>query len=285
MKIGLFAVLIFQIRLNWSYKLYSYSLEPESCRHQQMDTRLTVLVKSAPGHIARRRTIRMTWGSNNQKIPNFSLLKFFLLGETDDYLIQDLIQDESAIHKDIIQGDFKDTYENLTNKTVLGFQWTTNYCRNTDFVLTTDDDYLISMKNLRLTLERYTRTKELYMGKEMKNTRVKRDKYHKSYVSEGEFPGKRYPPYINGGAVVYSFRTFVDIFNEMPSAKFIRLEDVFIAKIAWNLGIKPKNNRCFHAKFYNNSFHIIAVHGFLGTDLLKFWKLVDRSKRNRQVCK
>jgi len=48
-------------------------------------------------------------------------------------------------HKDLVQGNFIDSYRNLTLKAVLGLRWLSQYCRQAPFVIKTDDDTFINI--------------------------------------------------------------------------------------------------------------------------------------------
>ena len=58
---------------------------------------------------------------------------------------QEILEYESSLYGDIIQGTFKDTYNNLTLKTVSMLDWVLRYCSDVPFVLKTDDDMYINV--------------------------------------------------------------------------------------------------------------------------------------------
>ncbi|XP_046574631.1 UDP-GalNAc:beta-1,3-N-acetylgalactosaminyltransferase 1-like [Haliotis rubra] len=51
--------------------------------------------------------------------------------------------EEHRKYGDVIQGNFFDTYENLTLKVVTGFQWIARYCPNVSVVAKIDDDVFV----------------------------------------------------------------------------------------------------------------------------------------------
>lgn len=55
---------------------------------------------------------------------------------------------ESAIHKDIIQEGFIDSYNNLTLKSVMLLKQVVTYCKQVDFILKSDDDMFVHVLNL-----------------------------------------------------------------------------------------------------------------------------------------
>lgn len=107
------------------------------------DPVVLIAIKSAIPHFERRQAIRETWGREQDGI-----LTIFLLGIGSDEELQDRINEEDDLYHDIVQSDFLDNYYNNTLKTMSGFKWVFNFCLNTRYVLFSDDDMYISVKNL-----------------------------------------------------------------------------------------------------------------------------------------
>ena len=74
-----------------------------------------VLVHSSTVNFQRRNNIRETWANSNLFM-NHSMRIVFLLGKPKKDSTQALIEHESRLHRDIIQGNFQDEYHNLTHK-------------------------------------------------------------------------------------------------------------------------------------------------------------------------
>ncbi len=58
------------------------------------------------------------------------------------------IDKESALFGDLVQGDFHDSYDNLTMKTISGMRWAVENCPESQFYFLVDDDQYVSPKNL-----------------------------------------------------------------------------------------------------------------------------------------
>ena len=56
-----------------------------------------------------------------------------------------MLLDENNKHGDIVQGDFLDTYHNLSYKAIMGSLWVSEFCNQAEFVVTTDDDMFIDL--------------------------------------------------------------------------------------------------------------------------------------------
>ena len=64
---------------------------------------------------------------------------------TDDTKLQKSISEESSAHGDIVQGEFLDTYHNLSYKAIMGNLWVSEFCEQAEFVVKTDDDIFVDM--------------------------------------------------------------------------------------------------------------------------------------------
>ena len=52
----------------------------------------------------------------------------FCAGKTPDSQLQESIARENELHHDIVQGDFLDTYRNLSYKNIMGQLWASEFC-------------------------------------------------------------------------------------------------------------------------------------------------------------
>ena len=52
----------------------------------------------------------------------------FCAGRTPDSQLQESIARENELHHDIVQGDFLDTYRNLSYKNIMGQLWASEFC-------------------------------------------------------------------------------------------------------------------------------------------------------------
>ena len=61
----------------------------------------------------------------------FQIRVLFLLGTSNENTTytNKLLSDEEKQHGDLIQGNFIDSYYNLTKKTLMGMQWVSYFCR------------------------------------------------------------------------------------------------------------------------------------------------------------
>ena len=114
---------------------------------------LLVIIRSSVRHIERRQEIRRTW-ANQQYFQKFGvpIRHAFILGklsrEDASRSLYLSLEKESELGGDVIVGDFDDTYENLTYKTMTGIRWAKERCPNFQYALLIDDDMQVSLDNL-----------------------------------------------------------------------------------------------------------------------------------------
>ncbi|XP_041356773.1 beta-1,3-galactosyltransferase 1-like [Gigantopelta aegis] len=110
-----------------------------------------IIVHTSTDHFQRRRIMRETWANKNIfKTVNLRIVFFF--GLTKDKTTQELIENESIVYGDVVQGDFLDTYHNLTHKGVLAYRWTQDFCQQAEMIVKVDDDVFL---NVFILLETY----------------------------------------------------------------------------------------------------------------------------------
>ena len=52
---------------------------------------------------------------------------------------------ESEKFGDIVQGNFKDAYRNMTYKNVFGLLWASMFCEQAEFIVKSDDDMYVDL--------------------------------------------------------------------------------------------------------------------------------------------
>ena len=69
----------------------------------------------------------------------------FPLGLSDNKIVNQNIRSEGKLHGDILQGNFVDTYHNLSYKAVMTIRWTARYCQQIKFLLKVDNDIFVNV--------------------------------------------------------------------------------------------------------------------------------------------
>ncbi|CAK9293524.1 unnamed protein product [Gordionus sp. m RMFG-2023] len=69
---------------------------------------------------------------------------------------------EARKYRDIVQGNFLDSYQNLTYKMIMGFKWIVSRCPKADYILKMDDDIYIDIFKLYVLINKATYLKNVY---------------------------------------------------------------------------------------------------------------------------
>nr|XP_002730446.1 PREDICTED: beta-1,3-galactosyltransferase 1-like [Saccoglossus kowalevskii] len=249
------------------------------------DVYLLILVLSAPKNRLQRKAIRNTWGRGADG-SDVTVRLAFLFGTTMEVKEMQTLRSESEKFGDIVQGDFEDSYANLTLKTIFGLQWTVENCANAAYILKADDDIYVIMDNLLRWLKylRPIRRRLLYTGYLYGHTRVDRNKKTKWYVPEKDYPEMFYPPYISGGAYLLSNEVVREFYRETSMVRPFIFEDVYLGILAKRLHIYAVHNSLFHTTHAGYSkpncqkSKAIAVHGFKSLEMYKFYNELQKNK-------
>ena len=107
------------------------------------DITLVIVIHSHPEHIELRNTLRQTWAQETD-----NTRRIFVVGIIDNKFASDAISRESEDFGDMLQGDFIDSYRNMTYKHLLGYRWIHHHCSEASYVLKSDDDQFVDTLQL-----------------------------------------------------------------------------------------------------------------------------------------
>ena len=157
-------------------------------------------------------------------------------------LAQDALSFEADTYGDIIQGDFLDSYRNLTYKAIMGLRWVSTYCKHAKFLLKTDDDVFVNIFNLVALLRNRTEpAKKSLMCITMPSV-VLRDKGNKWYVTRDEYPNDTYPTYCGGLAFLLTTDVADALFEASLDTPFFWIDDIYVTGIlASKVGVVHEN--------------------------------------------
>ncbi|XP_019717342.1 beta-1,3-galactosyltransferase 2-like [Hippocampus comes] len=235
---------------------------------------LVLMVPVEPKNVAARDAIRSTWGKE-KVVQGKKVLTLFVLGLAEG----PNLQRESELHGDLIQSDFRDTYRNLTIKTMVIMDWLATRCPTADYAMKIDSDMFLNIDNLVLMLQKPDIPQTDYLtGHLMRNSPVIRSKSSKWYVSEETFPDRVYPLYTSGTGYVFSNdlpRKLVEISKRI---KPFDMEDAYVGMCMKELGLAipsppdPSQFRAYYNKFERCMYSKIITSVVKSpTQLIDFW--------------
>lgn len=185
---------------------------------------LTVIV-SAPGNFDKRSRIRLTWGRKRAGVRFL-----FMLGAVENKEIQRLIDEENVKYRDIIQGNFIDSYRNLTYKYVMILKYVVYHCPRVPYVLKLDDDVYVNiedvlqfMKELRV----YNRERHMVLCNIYVNGTVIRNDSRWA-VTKDEYENEIYTEYCQGAVVIFKQEALFRIYKYAQVMHYFWIDDVHI---------------------------------------------------------
>lgn len=253
---------------------------------------LVLLIAVEPKKSDARDAIRKTWG-NESLAGELGVIRLFLIGVNKDTQsnggkLQLSIEDESRQHHDIIQQDYRDSYKNLTLKTLMGMYWITKYCPEAMYVMKTDSDMFVNTEYLiHQILKPNGQERKYFTGYLMMDFSPNRNIRSKWYMPPELYPDRRYPNFCSGTGYVFSGDMAQRIYVASLSIPRLHLEDVYVGICLAKLGIKPvpqTNKKVFnHWRVSYSSCkysNLVTSHGFHPNELIQYWKHLQNNKHN-----
>ena len=155
----------------------------------------------------------------------------FLLGQVDNSSLQLLLDNEHATHGDLVQGEFLDSYHNISHKGVMGYRWITQHCSHTRFVVKLDDD--VFFDTYRLILRYWTSLmlmRRSFVCKVWLKEGLPIQRGGKWGVPDNQFFGLDYYPYTycSGFAVMMTGDLVPSLFAAARIAPVFWIDDVYL---------------------------------------------------------
>lgn len=227
---------------------FTWILKNESvCHRENLNINRTnillLLVTSSRSHFGERSVFRNTWGSSyDAGYNNWTIRLVFLLGQgnilkkTEGEINQEdkRLLGEHESYGDLIQGNFVDTYRNLSYKHLMGYKYVLNFCQQASLVIKVDDDVFIDIPKWV-----QWRTEDMLRGERAPvmycytygGARPRRNPKSKWHVSVEEYSDDYYPDYCMGGAYAMTVNYINRIYASSNFAKFLWIEDAFVTGV------------------------------------------------------
>lgn len=226
---------------------YDTPLEP-IC---DMGNTLIILVTTRPSNFANRVAIRLSWGRMDSALnsqvrrghPELTWQTIFTVGLAKSRSIGGLVALESKQYQDVLRLPYKDSYDNLPNKTMNSLEWIANNCK-AKFVLKTDDDCFVNVFQMLPWLSNLPHNYQ-YMGRVNDNMPVIRDPKHRNFVPKHEHQEEMYKPYCAGGGYILRVSVLKNITDMGKRIKQIINEDAYMGMLTNALRIIPRNDERF----------------------------------------
>ncbi|XP_067670092.1 beta-1,3-galactosyltransferase 1-like [Haliotis asinina] len=197
--------------------MYKFSMNVDSCKG---GAPVVMIVHTAMYNAQKRQKIRKDTSGQETL-----LIVVFLVGESTNASLQAEVERESQQYQDIVQGNFIDSYHNLTHKHIMGYHWVINHCKNVRYFIKIDDDVVVHIDNVL----RYLLLNPLPEGHIMCRVEKwsKKKTAGKWAISEQEYPFIRYPRYCAGFAYITTLSVVKRLHAASTYIKTIWIDDVY----------------------------------------------------------
>ncbi|XP_067868004.1 beta-1,3-galactosyltransferase 9 [Heterodontus francisci] len=246
------------------------------------DLFLLAVISSNAENITRREVIRKTW-ANISQVKGYNLLTLFAIGIPQMQAIQEDINKEFAHHRDIIQGTFLDSSNNVILKTTMIMRWAVTFCPKALFILKSDEETFVNYRSLMeylLSLKRHA--EDLYIGRVYHQVMPIRDPLSKHYMPTSLYSGKYYPDYCSATAYVISQDVARKVFVVSMTTVTPMPEDIYVGICAQKAGVVPIHSSRFsgekHIRFNRCCYKFIfSSFEMTGEQLARAWEEINDS--------
>lgn len=198
---------------------------------------IVTIISSGVTNLAARSAIRGSWG--RPALPGAALA--FLLGtpshSPEGREQQRQLEQESLQHGDLVQGNFLDTYRNLTYKNLMGKLWVASFCSQAEMVVKSDDDAYVDLYEARTLGEAHMDTREYreglwILGPVKRGDPVLRvDSKWKVTAEELDEKIKFYPEYCNSIFYMFNVPTAIKLLDAAKNTKYLFIDDAYVTGI------------------------------------------------------
>jgi len=228
---------------NWTLinlKRFEFLLNSDICERNKVGNNsvlLLIIVTSHPGHVSLRQAYRNALPTS--VLRQFGIRRMFLLGRINPFqenysqVDQTVVEAEHQQYGDIVQGDFVESYKNLSYKHVMGLKHAVNYCPHTKYLLKMDDDIAVDIFQLLAYVKQRNVSGLALAGAVMTTLELQpfRDKSSKWFVTREEYALESYPSFVSGWAYITSVACAQELVERSESSPYFWIDDVYVSFI------------------------------------------------------
>ena len=186
------------------------------------------------------------------------------MGKASNVSTSDRLAEEAETHTDVLQGDFPETTQHLTHKTMLGHTWVARHCSHAQHVLKVNHDAWVNLPSLLTYLRAHPLEPTVGLGGHCKHANT---------------PD---PPFCDGPGYVTTpdvAREIVRVSGEVP---FYQRDDVYVGVCVRKLRLRVHRIPGFNIGIGDSTWitelcqlhgsRLIFRHGFTPKELQVIWK-------------
>jgi hypothetical protein len=247
--------------------------DPNLCGSGRLDW--IFIATSAVENYNRRMLLRKTYANTTLfNTIHFKLIIF--VGKTVNDTLNENVHQEFHQYRDMVVGDFIDTFRTLSLKLIFGLKWISQYCNKMQYIIKVDDDAFVNIFEIRNLIQQHSLKKNFIMCAVLDFSLIYRWKQNKEEyckqikvcIDDDILPGLRtYPRYCNGQMFVFPNNLLQPLVDAIDVTPYFWLDDVYITGlITKNLSVEYINIQRSYAwppqiaAQYRNKNETISYH-------------------------
>jgi hypothetical protein len=256
-------------------------LEPRTGLCEFKSKFILIYMFTSAKSFTKRQLSRDTWGNNSKSLNNlFNFQLVFILGNQLDETINNQLLLEQAKYNDLIQGNFIDSYRNLSYKSLIAWKWIHMRCNKTSYVIKLDDDILLNIFKLNELISTSNNNNNVFQSTNNNlflcwtiSTYPERNKKSKWFVSKLEYNNelyknvankkmkKPYPLYCAGPAVIMTADLISRLYLKAFDIKLFWIDDVYVGILGHYVNAKFKDISNLFSKDLKRLEDILFIFG------------------------
>lgn len=260
---------------------FKYLISKPKCEQGSSAPYFLTLVHTSPSRFDNRLASRDTWAHSDPRTKTY-----FLMGMVNSSILQQRINKEDAEYNDIIQGNFIDSYHNITYKHVMALKWFSENCPHVEYLLKVDEDVFPNIPAIYQYLAKDAHNINYIHGVKAGRRVLRKGKYK---VTPEEFKGDLYPEFVEGSSVIYPNPFVLEAFNKSFITPYLWTDDVYVSgilRMQLNFQIKSieplKLDTNFLYQIGNGTvttlprpMFLITQHDRKYLDVIKLWEMTE----------
>lgn len=204
---------------------------PFLCGQNSSTLNFLIYFHSYVNNWVKRQTLRSTY-ANPKLFKNVRFKVAFFVGLSKEIGLQQTIKKEFDEYGDIVQGEFIDTYKNMTLKAILAINWISRHCSQADYALKVDDDTLIDLFQMISLMQQNLDSSLVVICPvwPYQSVPVFRDKKDcmKWCVTFRQYRDSKYPRYCSGLSYILSRALIPRLVDAVVETPFFWIDDVYV---------------------------------------------------------
>ncbi|XP_055295182.1 beta-1,3-galactosyltransferase 5-like [Sitodiplosis mosellana] len=265
---------------------FKYLISKPECSRNGSAPYFVTLVNSSPTQYQRRAACRETWAHSDPRTKTY-----FMIGIPQTKSLQRKIDEEEAQFHDILQGNFIDSYHNLTYKYTMALKWFSENCPDVKYLLKLDDDVFVNVPAMYEFLVTNKNDQKFILGIYYPPQPTGRiGKWKISYEDVRE---KFIPEYASGQSVIYSSDFVKEAYKRTFTTPYLWIDDIYIAgyiRMQLNARIEPiyplrLSDDALQmvlngtTKTLPEPMFIVSEHDRKYDDMIKLWKFTEEYRK------